>query len=154
MKRMLRNKKGVSPVIATVLMIVIVSISMSFLFAFAVNYATDFQLGRGSAVLEYMVIEDVWIRNSTTVDNSTTWEVDIWVYNIGKVDLEISNVYVNDYQATITHIDDNLVELDSLFKVGVGEHVKFSVKSTSLHGDRDNLFKLFTMRGSNVEERY
>ena len=146
MKRMLRSRKGVSPVIASVLMIVVAIIGMSFLFAFSVNYATDYQLGRGSAVLELMVIEDVWIRNSTTLE--------IWVYNVGKADLEISNVYVNDYQANITHVDNNLVELDSLFEVEVGEHVKFSVESTSFFEEGYNLLTLFTARGSDVEGRY
>jgi len=127
-------------------MIVVAIIGMSFLFAFSVNYATDYQLGRGSAVLELMVIEDVWIRNSTTLE--------IWVYNVGKADLEISNVYVNDYQANITHVDNNLVELDSLFEVEVGEHVKFSVESTSFFEEGYNLLTLFTARGSDVEGRY
>ena len=145
MKRMLRNRKGVSPVIAAVLMIVVTIIGMSFLFAFSVNYATDYQLGRGGAVLELIVMEDVWIRDST---------VDIWVYNVGKVDLQISNVFVNDYKANITHIDNNLVELDSLVQVNVGEHVKFSVESTSLRDEGNNLFSLFTVRGSHVEGRY
>jgi len=147
MKRMLRSRKGVSPVIAAMLMLVVAIIGMSFLFAFAINYVTDFQLGSGSAVLESMVIENVWVRDSTTV-----W---IWVYNVGKVDLEISNVFVNDYQTTITHVDDLPVyESDSPFEVGVGEHVKFSVNSTSLGDDGYNLFKLVTARGSAFEERY
>ena len=146
MKRMLRSRKGVSPVIASVLMIVVTIIGMSFLFAVSVNYATDYQLGRGGAVLELMVIEDVWIRDSTTVD--------IWVYNVGKVDLQISNLYVNDYKANITHIDNNLVELDSLVQVKVGEHVKFSVESTFLREEGNNLLSLFTIRGSHVEGRY
>ena len=147
MKRMLRSRKGVSPVIAAMLMLVVAIIGMSFLFAFAINYVTDFQLGRGSAVLESMVIENVWVRDSTTV-----W---IWVYNVGKVDLEISNVFVNDYQTKITHVDDLPVyESDSPFEVGVGEHIKFSVNSTSLGDDGYNLFKLVTARGSAFEERY
>jgi flagellin-like protein len=151
MKRMLRSRKGVSPVIASVLMIVVAIIGMSFLFAFAINYARDFQLGSGSAVLESMVIENVWVRDSTTV-----W---IWVYNVGKVDLEISNVFVNDYLASVKYVeqvrDDDLVrELNPPFEVGVGEHIKFSVESTSLGEDGYNLFKLVTTRGSAVEERY
>jgi flagellin-like protein len=156
MKRMLRSRKGVSPVIAAMLMIVVAIIGMSFLFAFAVNYAADFQLGRGSAVLESMVIENVWVRNSTLGGNSTVW---IWVYNVGEVDLEISNIFVNDYKASINYVeqvnDGDLVhELDPPFEVGVGEHVMFSVNSTSLGNDGYNLFKLVTARGSAVEERY
>jgi len=147
MNKLLRSRKAVSPVIAAVLMIMVAIIGMSFLFAFFVNYAADFQLGRGSAVLESMVIENVWIRDSTAVD--------IWVYNVGKVDFWVSVVFVNDYQASITDVDDVPVsELDSPFEVGVGEHVKFSVVSTSVRDGLDNLFKLVTARGSAVEGSY
>ena len=146
MKRLLRCRRAVSPVIAAVLMIMVAIIGMSLLFAFFVNYARDFQLGRGSAVLESMVIENVWIHNSTTVS--------IWVYNVGKVDLEVSNVFVNDLRAVVTHVDGVPVAgSDSLFEVGVGEHVRFSVLSDSLRGDA-NLFRLVTARGSAVEGRY
>ena len=156
MKRMMRSRKGVSPVIAAMLMIVVAIIGMSFLFAFAVNYATDFQLGRGSAVLESMAIENVWVRNSTHGENSTVW---IWIYNVGKVDVEISNIFVNDYQASINYVeqvhDGYLIRWsESPFEVGVGEHVMFSVNSTSLSADGYNLFRLATARGSDVEERY
>lgn len=153
MKRMLRSRKGVSPIIAAMLMIVVAIIGMSFLFAFAINYARDFRLGSGSAVLESMVIENVWVRDSSPGEDSTT--VWIWVYNVGKVDFEISNVFVNDYHAKITHVNDLPVyESDSPFGVEVGEHVKFSVNSTSLGDDGYNLFKLVTARGSAFEERY
>jgi len=147
MKRMLRSRKGVSPVIASVLMIVVAIIGMSFLFAFAVNYATDYQLGRGSAVLESMVIENVYWDGVSTAD--------IWVYNVGKVDLDIANVYVNDRIASITEIDDILVYEQTLVEVPVGEHVKMRVTSDSfIVGANVQLYKLATARGSIVEGRY
>lgn len=88
MMRLLRNRKAVSPVISTVLMILVVMVGMSFLFAFFVNYARDFQTGSGSAVLESMTIEDVWF----TAPNGPQ----VWVYNVGKVDFYITSVYFND----------------------------------------------------------
>jgi len=120
---------------------------MSFLFAFAVNYATDYQLGRGSAVLESMVIENVYWDGVSTAD--------IWVYNVGKVDLDIANVYVNDRIASITEIDDILVYEQTLVEVPVGEHVKMRVTSDSfIVGANVQLYKLATARGSIVEGRY
>jgi flagellin-like protein len=145
MKRMLRSRKGVSPVIAAVLMIMVAIIGMSFLFAFAVNYSRDFQLGRGSAVLESMVIEHAY-RDGV---NSTAH---IWVYNVGKVEIDIANVYVNDHLVIITHIDGEVVG-QTLVEVPVGEHVEITVTSNSFI-EGANVYKLATARGSIVEGRY
>jgi hypothetical protein len=110
------------------------------LFAFFVNYAADYQLGRGSAVLESMVIENVWIRDSTTVE--------IWVYNVGEVELEISDVFVNDFQAPFTSDVDQGI-------VAVEEHGKLVVTPLEPLGTQVNyVFKLVTVRGSVVEGTY
>jgi flagellin-like protein len=148
MNRLLRNRKGISPVVGAVLMIVVTIIGMSFLFAYAVNYATDFQLGRGSAVRESLVIENgYWNETSTTAD--------IWVYNVGEIDLEIANVYVNDIKADIIEIDDVPVSEQTLVTVPVGEHVKIGVTKNSLDaGANVQLYNLVTARGSSVEGRY
>jgi flagellin-like protein len=140
MKKLLRGRKAVSPVVATILMITITIIGMSLLFAFFVNYSTDYQLGRGSAVLESMVIENVWVYDSTTVE--------IWVYNVGTVDLEVSNVFVNDYQAPFTSDDP-------LGYVAVEGHGRLVVTpSVPLEKQVNYVFKLVTARGSTVEGSY
>jgi flagellin-like protein len=140
MKKLLRNKRAVSPVLASVLMIMVAIIGMSFLFAFFVNYAADYQLGRGSAVLESMVIENVWIR-----DSSTVW---IWVYNVGEVELEISDVFVNDFQASFTSDSDQGI-------VAVEGHGRLVVTPSVLLVEHVNyVFKLVTARGSAVEGSY
>ena len=139
MKRLLRSRRAVSPVIAAVLMIMITVVGMSVLFAFFVNYARDFQLGRGSAVLESLVIENVWVHE----DSDT---VDIWVYNVGKVDFTITDVYINDF---------HVVETGLQVKVDVGEHGNFTVTSaSSLNVAVPPLVKVVTARGSAVEGRY
>ena len=88
MRRLFRSRRGLSPVLSAVLMIMVTIIGMSVLFAFFVNYAKDFQLGSGSAVRESLVIEDVWFINEQPAQ--------VWVYNVGKIDLTVSAVYVND----------------------------------------------------------
>jgi flagellin-like protein len=93
MKRSVRNKKALSPVLSSVLMILIVVIGMSLLFAFFVNYATDFQRGSGSSVLELIVVEDACFKNSTS---SPSPSIELNVYNVGKVDSNITSIYVND----------------------------------------------------------
>ncbi len=81
------NKKAVSPVIATILMILIVMAGMTILFTFIVAYAQSFQSGSGSAVKESLTFEDVWF----TPNN----QVQVWIYNVGLVDSKITTVYVN-----------------------------------------------------------
>jgi flagellin-like protein len=134
MKRMMMNRKALSPVISTVLMMLAVIIGMSLLFAFFVNYTKDFQLGSGSAVLESMTVEDVWFRDASTVE--------VWVYNLGKVDFKINSVYVNDLQVA----SDAVV-------VGVGAHGKLTITTSLSHGSVYQL-KLVTERGTTVEGRY
>ena len=148
MKRLLRNKKGISPVVGAVLMIVVTLIGMSFLFAYAVNYAADYQLGRGSSVRESLVIEHAyWNETSTTVD--------IWVYNVGEIDLEIANVYVNDVKVDVIKIEDVTVSEQTLVTVAIGEHVKIGVTKNSLDTDANNqLYNLVTARGTSFEGRY
>jgi flagellin-like protein len=140
MKQLLRNKKGVTPVVAAVIMILVTTIGMSVLFGFFVNYARDFQLGSGSAVLESFVVEDVWIQDAATVK--------IWVYNVGKVDFSITDVYINDFRG---YIEENTVNVE------VGDHASFTVipsTQSSLTLDVPNFFRIVTARGSAVEGRY
>lgn len=139
MKRFLRSERAVSPVVSAVIMILIVTIGMSVLFAFFVNYARDFQMGSGSSVLESMVVEDVWFQNS---------EITIWVYNVGKVNFTITNVYINDFLVPIT---SNAGTID------VGGHGRLVVTPLPSMSEGDNVryvVKLVTTRGSSVEGSY
>ena len=64
---------------------------MSFAFAFLTGYVTDFQLGRGSAIMELIEFEDVWFQTETRI-NAT-------LYNYGKVDVTVLSVYIDGLQA-------------------------------------------------------
>jgi FlaG/FlaF family flagellin (archaellin) len=136
MIRLVRNKRGASPVVSAVIMMLVVMIGMSALFAFFVGYSKDFQAGSGSAVLESMTVEDVWFRNQTTVE--------IWVYNFGKVDLTVSSVYVNDYPVafSVAGLPDGTVV--------VGEHGKIVLESSFGVGSSYR-FKIVTGRGTAFE---
>jgi flagellin-like protein len=133
MRKLLRNRKAVSPVVSAVIMILVVMIAMSALFAFFVSYAADFQLGSGSAVLESMTVEDVWFESSSNVE--------IWVYNTGKANLAITSVYVND-----------TLSLPVNLEIPVGKHGKLTVTPTiQLETEQTYTFKLVTKRGTSVE---
>jgi archaellum component FlaF (FlaF/FlaG flagellin family) len=138
MMRYCRNKRGVSPVISAVIMMLVVMIGMSALFAFFVNYSRDFQEGGGSAVFESMTVEDIWFKNQTTVE--------LWVYNYGKVDLKISSIYVDDDLADfkVTGIPDGTVV--------VGGHAQLFVTSEFVQGNPLSYsFKIVTERGTSFE---
>jgi len=134
MMRLFRDKRGVSPVVSAVIMILVVMIGMSALFAFFVTYARDFQMGSGSAVLESMTVEDVWFKNSTSVE--------LWVYNFGKVNVTITDVYVDS---------NSVAKLD--LTVAVGEHGQIDVTSSFEH-DESYGFKIVTARGTSFEGTY
>jgi flagellin-like protein len=144
MRRFLRNRKAVSPVVSAVIMILIVIIGMSVLFAFFVNYARDFQAGSGSAVLESMVIEDVWFKSSSAIDIS--------VYNVGKVNFTINSVYINDVRVAINGKINGMSDT-----VKVEGHGNFIVRGLSSMAKGDNVryvLKLVTTRGSAIEGSY
>ena len=137
MKQFLKSKKAVSPVVSAVIMILVATIGMSVLFAFFVNYARDFQTGSGSAVLESMVVEDIWVKDPNNVE--------IWVYNVGKVDFNITSVYINDFQ----------VARALQVRIEVGKHGRLILNLMNpVNVNEPNLFKLVTLRGSAVEVRY
>jgi flagellin-like protein len=129
MRKLFRSRRAVSPVVSAVLMILVVMIGMSLLFAFFVNYTRDFQTGSGSAVLESLVIEDVWFTSPTQV----------WVYNVGKVSFTITSVYVND------QFDSN-----PNLEVAPGQHGNITVASAY----SGCTIKIVTARGSAFEGRY
>jgi len=128
MRKLFRNRRAVSPVVSTVLMILVVIIGMSVLFGFFVNYTRDFQTGSGSAVLESMTIEDVWFKDFTT---------EVWVYNVGKVSFNITSVYVNDQNAGFN---------PSSLEIAPGQHGNITIASANR-----GTIKIVTARGSAFE---
>ena len=119
MRKLLKNKKGVTPVISAVIMILVVMIGMSALFSFFVSYSKDYQIGSGSAVFEVVTVEDLWFKDSNTVE--------LWLLNYGKVDVKITDVYVND--VSIGFAPDDLA-------IGVGEHGQLTVSMPFVQGNK------------------
>ena len=131
MMRLFRSRRAVSPVLSTVLMILVVMVGMSLLFAFFVNYTRDFQTGSGSAVLESMTVEDVWFTNPNGPQ--------VWVYNVGKVSLTITSVYVDDQLDSSPNIE-----------IKTGQHQPITVGSAY----SGCTIKIVTARGSAFEGSY
>ena len=133
MRRLFNSRKGLSPVLSTVLMILVVITGMSVLFGFFVNYTRDFQTGSGSAVLESMTVEDVWFKQGSTAE--------VWVYNVGKISFTITSVYVNDQNAGFE---------PSSLEIAPGQHRMITIASAS----SGCTIKIVTARGSAFEGRY
>jgi hypothetical protein len=139
-RKLCRNRKGVSTVIATILMIMIVMIGMSILFGSLIVYSENFQKGRGSSVLESITVEDVYFMGPDNVQLS--------IFNTGKVDLKITNVYINGQMATLTP--------PTPLTIKVGEHKELSVIPSGVTFIRNTgySFKIVTERGTGFEGTY
>jgi flagellin-like protein len=147
MRKLFINKKAVSPVIATILMILIVMAGMTILFAFIGVYAQSFQAGSGSAVLESIAIEDVWFKSD--IGDHYLY---IWVYNTGKVDFTIDSIYVNSAPVTPTLYDSNHNPIEQTTPITIGSHIQ--IKVTSWAAGSTYIVKIVTSRGSGFEGTY
>lgn len=134
------NKRAVSPVLSTVILVLIVVIGMSAIFSFFVDYVTNYQRGRGSAVKELLEIEDVYFADVNVVE--------VWLYNYGDIDLEVDAAYVNGLSV-------NLIYFHADWTLNPSQHKRFNV---TLNADWvPNLsytFKFITVRGKTVERAY
>lgn len=149
MKRLLHNKKAVSPVIATVLMIMVTMVGMTILFAFVASYSDNYKAGIGSSVMESLVIEDIWLSPGATNYGSS---VEISVYNAGKIDSTITSMYANGLKLTKGG-NFNLNEA-----VPVGEHriisLDFDNGQSRWYSGREYEFQVSTLRGSDFKITY
>lgn len=140
-RRLLKNRKAVSTVIGTILMIMVVMVGMSILFGALIVYSDNFRSGRGSSVLESITVEDVQFINSNTVKLS--------LYNTGKTDLEVSNIYINGQMANL-----QLTPPLKTVTIAQGEHSDGLTVSGVNFKNGINNFKIVTIRGTGFEGAY
>ena len=139
--RMYRNRKGVSTVVGTILMIMVVMVGMSILFGFMIVYADGFQHGSGASVLESITVEDVHFTGPNTVELS--------LYNTGKTALEVSNIYIDGKMATLTAKTIPIAEGDHADGLSVTAPSGITFTSGQSYS-----FKIVTLRGSGFEGTY
>jgi len=121
-------------------MIMVVMVGMSILFGALIVYSDNFHSGIGSSVLESITVEDVYFRSSTPN------YVELTLFNTGKVDLKVTDVYINGQMATIT----------APLTIAQGAHELLRVTpsgSTFTIGSHYN-FKIVTARGTGFEGTY
>jgi|YelNatPaOPRAMG01_1025707.scaffolds.fasta_scaffold51934_4 FlaG/FlaF family flagellin (archaellin) len=153
MKRFMRNKRGVSTVISTILMIMVAMIGMSVLFGYVVFYTDNYKAGAGSSVLEHLTIEDVWVKDShtvwITVSNPSTR------VNLGAdVDLTVSNIYVD---GMALRSSGSSITFNQVVKAGgpavVLKATSVQMQSLNTPGHIYSL-KIVTLRSSSFESQF
>jgi flagellin-like protein len=146
MNRLFRNKKAVSPVIATVLMILVTMAGMSILFGFVISYSDSYKKGIGSSVMESLTIEDIWLSpNSGTYNN----QVQISVYNSGKIDSTITSIYSDG--VALTEKGTFNFKKD----IAVGQHLNITLMNNiNWVSSHQYIFRISTLRGSNFDIQY
>ena len=146
MKKLFKNKKAVSPVIATVLMILVTMAGMTILFAFVTSYSEGYKAGIGSSVMESLTVEDIWLSPNSGVYNN---EVQISIYNAGKINSKITSIYADDLALT-KNGDFNLKE-----SVVVDQHLTITLESkVRWISNHQYTFRISTLRGSNFDITY
>lgn len=147
MRKHAKNKRGISNIIATLLMILVVMVGMGLLFAYLTTYVANYQTGSGSSVFESMTVEDVWFKNPNQVDS----QVEIWVYNVGEVGFTITNIYVNGTPPQGFTVNSN----SGPSVVPVGGHADVMITlSQPWSNENDYSFKIVTSRGSAFSGTY
>jgi len=147
MKRVLKNRKAVSPVIASVLMILITMAGMAILFGFVISYSDAYKAGVGSSVMEYLIIEDIWLSPPSMSDPLHT--VQLSVYNVGKVGSTITSAYVNGLALTKSG------NLDLKEPIAIGQHLTITLNWNQPFGHgQQYTFRLSTQSGSNFDITY
>jgi flagellin-like protein len=148
MNRLFRNRKAVSPVIATVLMIMVTMAGMAILFGFVISYSDAYKAGVGSSVMESLVLEDIWLSPHRSTYNSV---VQITVYNVGKVDSTITSMYANGLKLT----ENGNLNLNK--PIAVGQHLTLTLDWSQyqawVHGE-EYTFRVSTLSGSNFDVKY
>ena len=136
MRRFLRNflgnKRGITPVLSELLLTVIAVAAMSV--ATTATYVITTNLRENMS--ERFLVEDVWFNNSPQT-------VEVYMSNIGKVDLSISNVYINRTSQIY----------DTSFNLEIEESGWFTITYIWNSGDLYYI-DIVTKRGTHIADYY
>ena len=92
MKNILRNRKGITPVLSSLLLMVIAVAAMSIAVT-ATYFITD---NLHDTMGERIIVEDVWF---------TAGKISIYLRNVGKVSIKIAAVYVDHTPQSFTPLE-------------------------------------------------
>jgi flagellin-like protein len=149
MKKLFRNRKAVSPVIATVLMIMVTMAGMTILFGFVISYSDSYKAGIGSSIKESLTIDDVWFQGGNKLELS--------IYNVGKLPVNVKAIYVNGLNLDVKSFDGSEITnaLNINGEIPINGHVKVIANCNwQSYGSSPIVFKIATERGSTFEQSY
>jgi len=92
-----KDERGVSPIVSALLMIVITVAAFSITYAATNSWTSAQRSGQLLALQERLVVEDVWFKH-----NSSNSAICVYARNVGKVELEIYSLKVNEVVSTET----------------------------------------------------
>jgi len=153
------NKKGLSTVVSTLLMIIVVMVGMTLVFSYVTFYAQNYQAGTGSSILESLTIENIWINPPGNPINS----VNITIYNTGTqanylgtgsgVVITLDQIYVNG-SLPLVNPSTGTIDFNNI-QVSPGSHVTVEGQySADFEHVNTYDFKIVTSRGSDFGAQY
>jgi hypothetical protein len=128
-RKLSRNKRGVTPVLSSLLLTVIAVAGMSI--AITATYVITDELH--DSMGERLIVEDVWF---------TPGQISLYLRNVGKVSVVVVSVYVNRTDQSFTALE--LEENNHGWL-----HVSYSWNADSVYE-----IKVVTGRGTNVVDYY
>jgi Flp pilus assembly pilin Flp len=131
-KRFLRDKRAITPVLSHLLLTVIAVAVMSIATTATLVITTNLR----ENMSERVVVEDVWF-------NSATGTVDVYMRNVGKVSIQVYAVYVN-------HVSK---PFNSPFRLGLNTHAWLSIVYGWTSGEVYYI-DVVTSRGTHVASYY
>ena len=132
MRNILKSKKGISPILATLLLIVIAVAAIIVTYAWIVTYMSDTTSQAG----ELIVVEDVSFY--------TAGKINITVRNTGTADSEIVSIYIGTTSSSLVLQASVSTTLPQVISEGTAE--VFSV-DYSWTDETRYYFKIFTKSG-------
>ena len=131
-KRFLRDKRAITPVLSHLLLTVVAVATMSIATSATFVITTNLRETMGERVM----VEDVWF-------NSATGTVDVYMRNVGKVAIQVYAVYVNRIGRPF----------NSPFRLELNEHGWLSIVCSWNSGDAYYI-DIVTTRGTHIASYY
>ena len=136
-RKLLGSKRAVSPVVASLLMIVITVAGFGLVLTTTNRWISIQRINEMQVIRERLIIEDAWFR-----PDNYLWLV---VTNVGRIELRIRYVQVDE--VTLIRLDD--LELIRL-KIGNTERIDINL-TQPWTGEKEYLVRIITNRGNRFE---
>jgi len=130
-KRFLRDKRAITPVLSSLLLTVVAVAAMAI--ATSATYVITTNLRENMS--ERVIVEDVWF-------NSATRTVDVYLHNVGKVAIRVSGVYINHTR-----------QQNPSFRLEMNKHGWLNIAYSWSSGDLYYI-DIVTTRGTHVASYY